>query len=616
MSRPDEGNPTSSPSAVRAATDPGKLRILAVDDELRIRRHIEEVARNVAGDSVQLYTAQNQAEALEIFQNHYLDIIFLDFQFGKNRLGGYNVLQYLDQLGCSAEVILMTKLDLGGEMDRVVQSISRLDRPRVMDYLKKQELESLLPETIAKLTERFETTRVNLTNLDFAVQLLSRRRDRYSKPPLRKSDDEIRVEVERICRDLFGSIDGRPFGNIMGRPKSTAVSVDLQRLERRGLSAAVTLKPVVRLGFADVPDGSPGYDCVLKLGPIEDVREELARYREYVRYGVKLVQRVELLGAAFRDAIGGIVYSFAGGVFGQALVSLDELLRQNTQLSSQVVENLFAAGHWYSVSAGRKPVARYMDAPYRVDLGESIKRNLDSLRKLQRKHREVSIDVGQPGADSSFRIGEGPQLKIPGDEFLGGGWRVDSHPWCLVHGDMHGGNVMAELSDHIGGGNLDLSGTGRTSVRRVCLIDYRNSGPGPRCIDATALESSVRMADAETIASKFGPDGASFLEGQELLEAMMIASRRVDTEQQLYQHLWGQRERALKDDWAIMASNVVRGLFSKFEQQPIPLEEYLQTAMLYAIRELGYAMDGVSRVRINAWLAAQYILFRKIETAD
>jgi hypothetical protein len=351
-------------------------------------------------------------------------------------------------------------------------------------------------------------------------------------------------------------------------------------------------------------------------GPIEDVREELARYREYVRYGVKLEQRVELLGSAFRDAIGGIVYSFAGGVFGQALVSLDELLRQNSDLSSRVVENLFAAGRWYSVSAGRKPVARYMESPYRVNLGESIKRNLASLRKMHRKHREVSVDAGEHGADSSFRIGEGPQLKIPGNEFLGEGWRVDPHPWCLVHGDMHGGNVMAELSDTIRGGNLDISAKGSTSVRRVCLIDYRNSGPGPRCIDATALESSVRMADAETIASQFGPHGASFLEGQALLGAMTVASRRVDTERQVYQHLWGQRDRAPEDDWAIMAGNVVRGLFKRFEEQPVSLEEYLQTAMLYAIRQLGYPMDGVSRVRINTWLAAQYILFRKIASAE
>jgi CheY-like chemotaxis protein len=617
MSQPDERSSTSSPSAAPAATDPGKLRILAVDDSGRILRYIEEVVREVGGDSVELFTAQNEAEALKIFDNHYLDIILLDFKFGDNRLGGYSILQYLDQLGCSGEVILMTKLDLGDEADRVVQSISRLDRPRVMDYLKKQEFQSLLPATITRLIERFETTRVNLTNLDLAVQLLSRRRNRYSKPPLRESDDEVGVEVERICRDLFGSVNGRPFGHIGGRPKSTDVSVDLQRLERRGLSAAVTLKPVVQLGFADVPDRSQGYDCVLKLGPIEDVREELARYREYVRYGVKLEQRVELLGSAFRDAIGGIVYSFAGGVFGQALLSLDELLRQNSELSSKVVENLFAAGRWYSVSAGRRPVARYMESPYRVDLGESTKRNLANLRKMQRKHhREISVDVGQHGADSSFRIGEGPQLKIPGNEFLGEGWHVDAHPWCLVHGDMHGGNVMVELSNTIRGGNLDLSTKGRTSVRRVCLIDYRNSGPGPRCIDATALESSVRMADAETIASQFGPDGASFLEGQALLGAMMVASRRVDKEQQVYRHLWGQRDRALDDDWAIIACNVVRGLFKRFEEQPVSLEEYLQTAMLYAIRQLGYQMDGVSRVRINAWLAALYILFRKIHSAE
>jgi Ser/Thr protein kinase RdoA (MazF antagonist) len=38
--------------------------------------------------------------------------------------------------------------------------------------------------------------------------------------------------------------------------------------------------------------------------------------------------------------------------------------------------------------------------------------------------------------------------------------------------------------------------------RRVCLIDFGNAGRGPRLLDFVSLEASVRLADAEAIASR------------------------------------------------------------------------------------------------------------------
>jgi CheY-like chemotaxis protein len=589
------------------ASAANRFRILVADNEPQVCSFVTQtISRWTDAGKVELFNATTEVEALDAFRDHFIDLILLDLHFSDGDLGGYTILQTLEELGCTANVIVMTHINLGRDTDRLIQSISRLRHAQVIDYVKKDQLESLLPGIIAELIADFDAKFVDLDNLDFAVQLISARRDRYSDSSLRASNEEVRVELERLCRDLFGSVEGSQ--------RSTKVSVDLRRLDRRGLSAAVTLKPNVRLGIEDVSAESPGYDCVLKVGPVADIREELARYQEYVRYGVQLDQRVELLAATFRDSIGGIVYSFAGGVYNQALVSLDELLRQNRLLSSQVVKNLFSSVHWYSVSARPRPIRGYIDTSYKLDLAKSIDRNLASLRKIERKYPDVDLEIGAHGADSALQISGASQLTLPGERFLGEGWSLVSHPWCLVHGDMHGGNVMVELSNRPASGALDLGERVTEHVRRVCLIDYRNSGPGPRCIDATALESSIRIADAEAVVSRFGAEQAASLKGSDVLEAMRLAARRVDAERQLYQYLWGQRGQGPSAEWAGLAADVVGGLLTSFHGQ-VAQEEYLQTAMLYAIRQLAYPLDNVGRLRICAWIASHYALLRKTVSA-
>jgi hypothetical protein len=46
----------------------------------------------------------------------------------------------------------------------------------------------------------------------------------------------------------------------------------------------------------------------------------------------------------------------------------------------------------------------------------------------------------------------------------------------------------------------------------------------------------------------------------------------------------------------------------------VTLDEYLQTVMLYVIRQLSLELDPVVRVRLNTWLAAQYRVFRELKS--
>lgn len=586
------------------ARDAKMLRLLVVDNEPEVHNLVRnEVARSPHAEKIILYEASDESEAVDMFRRHYVDLILLDIYLTEHEPSGFEVLQTLGGLGCSADVVLMTKHNSARNANRLIQFSSRFSRPRVINFLKKQgELEEVLSPLLVKLEKEFDASAVEVSGLDFATQLIQARKDRYPRGnhSLRESEEEIAVETERICRDLFGKVEGKR--------RSTGTFVELNRLDRRGLSAAVTLRPTIRLGMEGIPSQSPGYDCVLKLGPVADVREEVSRYQEYVRYGVQLEQRVELLASAFQDAIGGVVYSFAGGVYGQDLASLDELLREDEELSSQVIRNLFDAVHWYSVAAtNRKSIFSYMESSYKIGPIASVDANVASLRKVSEKYpADVRFRAGADSAESTFQVTDSPRLTFPGEQFLGAGWALRQYPWCLIHGDMHGGNVMAELT-----GESDEPRS--RSIDRVCLIDYRNAGPGPRCIDAVALEASIRIADAEQIAADLGTTGASSLVGPDLVRAMQTAARRTEAERQLFLHLWGTRGSKPDAKWANLSAAVVSGLQKSFPVEKVTQDEYLATALLYTIRQLAYSMDPVTRVRVGAWLSALYSLLRANE---
>ena len=564
----------------------GLYRLLIADNEDEPHDHVTRLlTRDKLAERMIVYHAKTEEETLKIWQERYIDLLLLDLSFrkGDKLASGRAILEALSQKGCSADVVIMTGQSLQTSGSELLRSTIRIAQPKVIAFLLKDELDAL-PAIISRLIRRATQNSVHLENLDFAANLVASRRKRYpdGRRP-RAAVEEIAVELDRLSADVFGHIDGFE--------RSTSVSVRLNELERAGLSSAVTLRPEVRLGFGGSEPNSPAYDCVLKIGPVQDIREEYARYQEFVRYGVQLSQRVELLAFAARDALAGIVYSFAGGVYGRPLVSLDELLRENTVVAAQVLESLFKSVNWYSVAVGEDPIRRYMDSAYSARLEECLARNIRSLAKIP----SISAVPGMDGDDSTFQVLGGPNLALPGENFLGEGWSLRSHPWCLVHGDMHGGNVMVELRNE-----QRVSDDRKGDFERACLIDYRNAGPGPRCIDAAALQSSIRIADAEDILVNEGE------------KPLLTAVRRFDTELQLHKRSWAGR-RVPSATWVGQAACVIRGLQKSFNGKVTP-DEYLQTVILYVIRQLGLDLHPVVRVRLNTWLAAKYRIFGELKS--
>jgi hypothetical protein len=163
---------------------------------------------------------------------------------------------------------------------------------------------------------------------------------------------------------------------------------------------------------------------------------------------------------------------------------------------------------------------------------------------------------------------------------------------------MHGGNVLIELSSSPTAADAE--------VRRVCLIDHRNSGPGPRCIDAAALEWSIRIADAEAIEREHGVDGQREVTGPAMVKAIRVACARTATERKLHDHLWKGKRPPTGQDWVALSAHVTHRLQEAFREAPASSEEYTQTMVYYAVRQAGRSLRPVVRARLCAWLSAQY----------
>jgi hypothetical protein len=164
---------------------------------------------------------------------------------------------------------------------------------------------------------------------------------------------------------------------------------------------------------------------------------------------------------------------------------------------------------------------------------------------------------------------------------------------------MHGGNVMLECSPS------STDGATAREYFRTCLIDFRNSGPGPRCIDAISLESSIRLAHAAVMSSRIdlGDRAPSSQVQGEIADEM---ARQFDEEKSLYRSIFLGEGTVPSSNWAQLCATVLDGLKTCFGE--IPMREYLAASVRYTLRGLGFRLDPIARLRMTAWLAAQYSL--------
>jgi CheY-like chemotaxis protein len=588
------------------------FRILVVDNE----KDFESIVRQNLlqyGSKVVVESASTADEASHSFQEQYFDLALLDLYSDSRDQFGIEVYRRTEALGLSTRVMFMTQFTLREDTARLLDLMSSESAWRIAGFLDKTaNFGAAIKGQVGREVDRFLAHRAAVVGIDTVAKSISKLRYRYrgrnGAITLRKSASEVAAEIDRLLCDLFIRLPG-------SAARKSRVAVELTPMERRGLSAAVVVNARVSVTLDGLDTGTSGHKTVLKMGPKEDILEEAARFMEYVRYGVELAQRVELLGVARADALGGLVYSFAGGLYNHDLVSLDEVLVDdldtgNIALSTEILGSLFRSTNWYSVPSAPTDVGEYFGNNYRTDLKRSWKEGAKHLleldgsgglavRRLEEPRDRISMTVQSPA---------GPTVGVPDSSVLGWGSLLYNAKSCLVHGDMHGGNVLLETS-------MDEQ-SGTSTVRRhhrTCLIDFKNSGPGPRCIDAVCLEASIRLAEAELLARSVQSKDGSLGGGNPSPVADDVLTHFED-EKRLYKWVFNKEGELPDSSWAKLCATVLQGLISSFED--VSLKEYLATSIRYSIRGLGFPLNEISRLRIVTWLGAQFELAREFENGD
>ena len=434
------------------------FRLLVVDDEEDIQEHARDLFKD--DPDVSIISAYTQAEGIAAVDEYCLDAAIVDIELNPIPAGGYEVLRKFAMSAPNVPLVIYTQY-VDPTHVRDLLGLVNLAPPRIVSIVEKGPLGDRgydprrLRLPLADTLDEWRNSKVTVANEGLALQLLAERAGRIEG--YRETETEVATELDRICRTLFGKVRGLADGGEIG--------VQLSPIGPEGLSSAITVEAKVILG--EDAGGQPvtGSRCVLKVGPVSDIREEVDRYAQFVKYGVRLKQRVELLGHTYERALGAVCYSFAGGVFGSELLSLSKLLESpvDRDLAREAIAALFdvSSQNWYAVRCDKESALGYIARTYGTDFVACYRRLDDSLTKLQRKlrgaefHELVGGDVGYSRAgediDGSFEIG-GRKLLIPRMNVLGAGKFVAAIPACLVHGDMHGSNVMLELESTNGNG--------------------------------------------------------------------------------------------------------------------------------------------------------------------
>lgn len=444
------------------------FHVLVVDDEQEVLDAATEQLERFP--NVVLRTAASKDAAIETLRRHFHNIAFVDLQLHGSFEAGRDVLQALSEQAPTCERIILTG-NARKEPNHVLPLMSPFERLA----------DGLIPKTpsipwfaplVGDRLEKSVANQVRVEGLAPLVQSILEQVRRFGM-----SGDRSEADVEAELHWLFQEI----FHGMSGVNDETNVKIQLSKIHQ-GLSAARVIEALPHLGSDALGRTVLGNRCVVKLGRRKAVEHEIESFRSFVRFGVALDSRVELLGTATADNLAAACYSFAGGN-DEAADSLDGVVTLNgdqagfTQEGAasaiNVVDRLFddSSKRWYDVVGPASEVGLYFEKELRSKFDERID-------LISRWARSIAAESGgqYDQARSTLRVGDNV-ISVPDLKSIALGATQRPLPTCLVHGDLHGGNIL-----------LTKSG-------RLCLIDFAHSGFGPRAIDPAVLHGSVRLWD-------------------------------------------------------------------------------------------------------------------------
>ncbi|MFG1930874.1 phosphotransferase [Mycobacterium sp. NPDC048908] len=504
--------------------------------------------------------------AIEAARDNYYDLAFIDLVFtpdAEGDPGGQAVLTSMSNTspGCVRAIATGYKRE---NIDVILNLVSSLEGGEVLFVNKFVGESSGYVEILKnKFSERFNAT----WELDGIDRLAQGILDRGRVPGLRPEFVAVKAELVALLFDVFN----RPASIGLVRDK---VRLVLSPMEQQGMSASVVIK--ANLNYGTDQHGLPirGAECVLKVGPKEDIRHEANQYVGLIRMGVPSRFRVDLVGWSQRDSLGAICYSMAGG--GRSPVrSLDALLATDEfDAVRQSIRSLFSESSqsWMAIAGAPITPHRYYFSKFRSSTERALEKienflvRSDTVRGFdsqagQAIFEDFTLEIVRPGAvtESAFTF---------------------DVPACLVHGDLHGGNILIS----------DLDGA------EVSMIDYATAGMGPRFTDGAALTSTLRLAQVDGTTT---PRTALSIAKLSEQDYDLLVAFRDGTEQDL--SAVTSRDREL---FALMRL-VAETMLANFDcDRTTAAREWAQTLFAYGLSIFVREWTDLERMRIVAFVAA------------
>jgi CheY-like chemotaxis protein len=437
-----------------------RTEILYVDDQeqyrVDFRRELER-----AGHRVTLSTGPVDG-AVALASGHF-DIVVIDLLL----VGDVPATDFIRECSRAARdslIFLASRPSKGDEKE--LDLYPRLDSifaypSRVAAFLWKPNYLKTIEAHANRIRDTRLHTLARIDGLDESVPLVAERmikRDRELGERSERLQLEIRVCVERLTEKWF--------------PRESNERVYIERMVMRAIdggrssSSVFTLRPKLR--GVDAKSVTP---LVLKLGPRDEIDEEVRRYDCYVQVGVPLDFRTDRIASSLVGGVGGIIYSFRGDPD-----SVQEVSQLEVDEIEKCFDAVFASGQkkrWYAAEGtgeGMLPLDHY------EGIGFPGTRFRSAFKEIAASHAKA---VAATPPDSLARA----ESLVPAWEAM-----TSSHGTTLVHGDLTLENLI------------------RVDDGRYAIIDYRTVGLGPRLVDFATLEIACWLlaeAPATTRADRF-----------------------------------------------------------------------------------------------------------------
>lgn len=535
-----------------------RIRILVADNDPEVFPVFEiQLAQYGLQDHIELIRAHEPAEALKAIDDNYLDMAFVDLMFSPDDRddSGLAVLTRLGERSPRCIPVLMTAY-VSRNFAEVSRRTTTMTGGRTYLYNKSDHTGAQIPTLIKNFFQERIDAEWSMSLPDAAVDSMISKGKRIQA--MRKNRDAVRDEMECLLFDLFNE----PASIALSSQK---VTIELEMMSP-GMSASITLRARPHYGVDKQSQPIYGNRCVVKIGARNGIDEEVSRFNRLVKLGVPSEFRVELIASAIGDTLGAVCYSFAGGSQSDEIVSLDEfLLRQDLGAAASVINQVFnkKSKNWWAVEGEPMSVQGF----YSKNFGTKFPERVKSIHDFLKRGKEWNYD--EKHSRVSF---EGFSFDIPSESDLGKSSYFASHAWpaCLVHGDMHGGNVLVD------------------SYGRTSLIDYATAGFGPRFADAVAMAATVRL--------RSGPSASPAVDAAKFFNHELALVHNRPVEDQVRAAPWFQLSKQIE---TLVLSN-----FGNSEDLLLR-KEYAVTQCIYGISIFGLASwSAWQKMRIVSWIAA------------